>query len=378
METRYRKITYSRFSKNFVVSASLLVAVLSLFLFAFLLQESPNGLLTVDSENNYETYFQGRTNGISKESHSKTKNNNNNVHIAKLKSVPVFYPVYYSDESKRGGGTVVNNPSAVSFVEETAVSSIMSKLLQDLKNSPLVDEIIALDAENLTDFVKACGDGTLDFSDGSNTVTQRIEMFKRSKQPHLAVELLKYCAMKHYKGGLFLDSQSTLSSTIEHLLFENIDSTGNGMTRNGNLAVLNDPMISPNSIHGAMLYVADYSNSDSNQGQSTVLEGMIKTLLSTNIKILESSPLFLAKTLHELIANDMKVAKLIPGMNSSENPSSNHWYLLQHTCSHSPLGQRQVTAQISSYAFNSHRCVFFFILPHFIARTQILERGIHV
>lgn len=227
--------------------------------------------------------------------------------------IPVFFPIY---TDANGESTLASSP-------------VTEKLMQDLQNSASISEAIPLDMEHPPEFLVSCGDKTID-------TLQRFAVLKSSRQPHLAGELLKYCALEHYRGGLYLDSQSTLSSTIDHVVTK--------MTKNsdGNLAILNDPKISPDSIHGALLYIKKKSNSLS------VVEGMIHVLMSTDIKILESSPLLLPKQLYGLIAKDMGVEQLT-------SKSDAKWYLLQHNCNLFSLGQRDLTVPISTYALNSHR-----------------------
>jgi hypothetical protein len=187
-------------------------------------------------------------------------------------------------------------------------------------------------------FLGSCGSSNA--ASGSGSVQERFALLKTSKQPHLAMELLKYCALEHHQGGLYVDSQSTLSSTLDRVLAKMTKTTG------GNLAVLNDPKISPDSIHGALFYVdGSYQKKKRN---NSVVEGMINVLLSTDVKILESSPLLLPKRLYGLIAEDMGVAQL-------SSKADAEWYLLQHTCNLFSLGQREVTTPISTYALNSHR-----------------------
>jgi hypothetical protein len=181
--------------------------------------------------------------------------------------------------------------------------------------------------------MKTCGGG------GGGGALERLDVLKSSKQPHLALELLKYCSFEHYHGGLFVDSQSPLTCTLDRIL----------MTANGaSLAVLNDPKISPKSIHSSIMYVSSSDDSTKN----SVVEGMIQVLMTTKLEILESSPLLLPKSLYDYVATDAKMAPLAPGNNN------NKWYLLQHTCHLSAsIGQRQVTAPISNYALTSHRYV---------------------
>ena len=185
------------------------------------------------------------------------------------------------------------------------------KMLQDLQRSPMVEQVIVLEPNQ--DFVGACPG-----------VAKRLDQLA----PHLQIELLKYCALSYYKGGLYVDAESPLMDTLDHIL-----------SYNKNLAVLNDPFV-PRSIHGALLYL---------QNEPTVAASMMQILLTTSAKVLESSPLLLAKSLYDIIATQAGVGKLSPG------PASDGWYLFQHSCTVQPLGGRAMTTPISNYALNSFR-----------------------
>lgn len=232
--------------------------------------------------------------------------------------IRVFYPVY-----GYGGDSGLSS------------SAVEEKLVEDLQNSRVIMEVVPLDTRAPPGFLETCG-GT------PAAAKERFNFLKASKQPHLALELLKYCALEHYRGGLYVDSQSTLSNTLENIVSK---------SSTGNLAVLNDPKISPDGIHGGILYVAEESSKT--KQSNAVVKGMIRLLLSTEIALLESSPLFLPKSLYGLVAKDMGVQDLSKAsLNQSE---SSVWYLLQHTCSLFSMAQRQVTAPISTFALNSHR-----------------------
>jgi len=338
MEIR-RKTSQSRFPKNVVITVSLIVAVCSALVFVFFFQDSSNEVVAVDNDNFGKTSY-AASNSNSNNNHSNRSDKiNKNESAQNIKNkiglrIPVLYPKYS-----------IPRQQGVDDNDEIMTSSVTVKLVEDLTNSPSVVELIALDMDNPPEFIKTCG-----AFDGKDNPVERIEVLKKSKQPHLAIELLKYCAMEHYRGGLFIDSQSTLSSTVDHILAK---TTPGGGTSRSSLAVLNDPKISPKSIHGALLYIADYSNKSPTK--STVVEGMIQLLMTTNVKVLESSPLLITKSLYDLIAKDMKLTQLVPRIDPSKNTKNNHWYLFQHTCSLFSLGQRQLTAPISPYALNSHR-----------------------
>ena len=296
---------------------------------------------------------------------NKVYNNSNGV------GIPVFYPIY-SYAKDDGTATTAQTTST-----SNSASPVTDKLVEDLRHSPSVSEVIGLDAEHPPTFLENCGIngngiavvaasgvefGISTRASTSSTAKERFELLKASKQPHLAMELLKYCALEHYGGGVYLDSQSTLSTTLGHALSKAASSGS------GNLAVLNDSKISPESIHGGILCITgEYehesdssrpkrssSKKNSKKSASAVVEGMIRLLLSTELSVLESSPLFLPKSLYTLIAKDMGATELSSAsMEPSQSESS--WYLLQHTCSLFSLGQRQLTAPISPYALNSHR-----------------------
>lgn len=207
------------------------------------------------------------------------------------------------------------------FVSDSG-SPNASKLKQDMKHSKLVQTLVELNVESATlpNFVlPAC-----------NKAQSRYEEF-RSTQPHLAIELLKYCALSQNDGGLFVDADSPILTTLEDLLGEELPY---------NIAVLNDEYI-PQAVHGALLYLKD----------STIAKQMVQVLTTTSLDVLKASPLLLTKNVYDAIASDARVGTLIAGT------VTNGWYLLQHKCTINPLGGRQVSAPISSYALNSYRCV---------------------
>jgi len=282
--------------------------------------------------------------------------------------VTVLYPVY----NRHHGSGETNSSSSSSS------SSVTEKLMEDLQNSPSVGALVGLDTEDPPRAVlESCGRGSgtnsiatvSTASDGRITsgVLERFEALRSSRQPQLALELLKYCALDHYGGGLYLDSRSSLSSTLENIVSKQ---------PGGSIAVLNDPQIAPDSIHGGLLYVggssgaskqssaAAASNKKKKQKTGSVVGGMIAVLLSTDVKILESSPLLLPKSLYGLIAKDIGVKELdtttttTTTSNSEEAKkklSDSDWYLLRHSCNLSTSGPRQLTVPIASYALNSHR-----------------------
>lgn len=195
-----------------------------------------------------------------------------------------------------------------------------NKLKMDLKQSSVVNTVMELnvDVTSLPNFVlPEC-----------NRAQSRYEEFQ-STHPHLAVELLKYCALAQNDGGLFVDADSPILTTLEDLL-------GQGLPYN--IALLNDEFISQ-AIHGALLYLKD----------GTIAKQMVQVLTTTSLDVLKASPLLITKSLYDAIAADAKVGTLVPGT------VSNGWYLLQHKCTINPLGGRQVSVPISSYALNSYR-----------------------
>jgi hypothetical protein len=260
--------------------------------------------------------------------------------------IPVFYPKFYPKDNGDG---------------DFGVLSMILKLARDLHHEQIVTEVVALDVDQPPSFLKTCGDGS------NGNALERLEVLKNSQQPHLAFELLKYCALEHHKGGLYVDSHSALTSTLDQILSYAVIPAEPGSSPPSlsisNLAVLNDPKVAPKSVHGGLLFVSKTAPSEnseprknkggSSNGSGMVVKGMIQVLMTTNLRVLESSPLLLPKSLYDFIANDSKVAQLAPG-----GDGNNHvWYMLQHACTLLTTGQRQVTAPISSYALNSHRYV---------------------
>lgn len=288
--------------------------------------------------------------------------------------VPIFYP-----RSKDGGGGAVSNTAAGESITssgwETGTAAMLSKLEEDINLSSVVSEAVALDPENPPYFINKCSTTSNSGNDISDSAADRLKTLLQSKQPHLAIELLKYCALQHHRGGLYIDSQSALTSTLDHILTKTTSVVGpNGAVQvfpghsEHNLAIINDPKVAPNSIHGALFYIAPYDKSSSS---NTVVDGMIDVLMTTSIKILESSPLLLPKSLYDLVAADARVASLTPGLTTTvgsgtgavgvdgnslvNNDNKKDWYLLQHTCTLYALGQREITTPVSSYALNSYR-----------------------
>jgi hypothetical protein len=190
------------------------------------------------------------------------------------------------------------------------------KLQQDLRNCALADPI-PLDPKNPPDFLSSCPG-----------VSERLKILisPSSQQPHLAMELLKYCALSIHGGSAYIDSESPLMVSLDLLL-----------AKRRNVAILNDSFL-PRTIHGSFLWLQDTS----------VAKDMLQILVTTNLQVLESSPLLLSKSLYDLLAARAGVGKLSAGPNGD-------WYLWQHSCTVDPLGGRQVTAPISNYALQSYR-----------------------
>lgn len=207
-----------------------------------------------------------------------------------------------------------SSPSAkIKVVVAPSQHSTARKVLQDLHHSPLVEQVVVLDPKG--EYVQSC-----------TGASERLGHLPS----HLQWELLKYCALQYYKGGvLYLDAESPLMDTLDHIL-----------SYNKNIAVVNDPFV-PRSIHGALLYLTKNSQA--------VASSMLQILLTTSVPVLESSPLLLTKSLYDIIATQAGVGKLSPG------PVGDSWYLLYHSCTVHPLGGRAVTTPISNYALNSYR-----------------------
>mmetsp|Transcript_27551 Transcript_27551/g.66995 ORF Transcript_27551/g.66995 Transcript_27551/m.66995 type:complete len:759 (+) Transcript_27551:85-2361(+) len=220
-----------------------------------------------------------------------------------------------SNGSQRRRLTAGNDGSGIAVFVSNSGSPNANKLKQDLKQSSLVNTFVELNAEftSLPNFVlPAC-----------SKVQPRYEEFQ-STHPHLAVELLKYCALAQNDGGLFVDADSPMLTTLEDLL-------GEGLPYN--IALLNDEYVSQ-AVHGALLYLKD----------GTIAKQMVQVLTTTSLEVLKASPLLITKSLYDAIAADAKVGTLVPGT------VSNGWYLLQHKCTINPvIGGRQAADYSSKY-----------------------------
>ena len=220
-----------------------------------------------------------------------------------------------SSSSRGSGGGSMMKVFYPSSNQQTA-----AKLQQDLRNCDIADPIV-LDTKNPPqDLVSSCPG-----------VPERLEVLTgpSAQQPHLAMEVLKYCALSLHPGSSYIDSESPLMVSLDGLL-----------SRDSNVAILNDPFLQK-TIHGSFLKLQDPS----------VAKDMLQILLTTNLHVLESNPLLLPKSLYDIIATRAGVGKLSAGPNGD----TNSWYLWQHSCTVNPLGDRQVTAPISNYALQSYR-----------------------
>jgi hypothetical protein len=213
-------------------------------------------------------------------------------------------------------GTPVSSGTRSKVFYPISAQQTADKLQQDLRNCALADPI-PLDPQNPPDFLSSCPDAS-----------ERLEILlsPSSQQPHLAMELLKYCALSLHVGSVYIDSESPLLVSLDLLL-----------AKRRNVAILNDSFL-PRAIHGSFLWLQD----------TTVAKDMLKILVTTSLRVLESSPLLLPRSLYDLLAAQAGVGKLSAGPNGD-------WYLWQHSCTVDPLGGRQVTAPISNYALQSYR-----------------------
>mmetsp|Transcript_77505 Transcript_77505/g.116500 ORF Transcript_77505/g.116500 Transcript_77505/m.116500 type:complete len:750 (-) Transcript_77505:356-2605(-) len=213
-------------------------------------------------------------------------------------------------------GTPLSSGTRSKVFYPISAQQTADKLQQDLRNCALADPI-PLDIQNPPDFLSSCPG-----------VSERLKavLSPSSQQPHLAMELLKYCALSLHAGSVYIDSESPLMVSLDLLL-----------AKRRNVAILNDSFL-PRTIHGSFLWVQDTS----------VAKDMLNILVTTSLRVLESSPLLLPKSLYDLLAARAGVGKLSAGPNDD-------WYLWQHSCTVDPLGGRQVTAPISNYALQSYR-----------------------
>lgn len=215
---------------------------------------------------------------------------------------------------------------ATSESSSTTLSRRMQiELKSDADTSKL--EPVPLDVHKPPSFVRDCPGAS-----------ERMQSLLKLGQDHLALEVLKYCGFVTSRGtGLYIDSgASVLMDTLDHVL----QVVGGGRS---NIAVLNDPFMA-SSIHGAMLYL----NPNHASKNLAVAQAMLEILISTKVEILLSNPTLLPKSLYDLVATDAGMSQLTAGQDE-------RWYLLQHSCTIDPLGGRQVTAPISSFALQSYR-----------------------
>ena len=212
------------------------------------------------------------------------------------------------------------------YYDITAESSVLfRKFQQEITAAGPLIEATPLDVSKPT----ACPQGP----------AERIQELLQNDQYHLALEVLKYCAIAHGGGsGLFLDADhSVLVDTLSHLL--------QGYAGK-NMAVLNDPFL-PSSIHGGILFFHP-NHSGTN---IAIAQQMLEILVSTKLDALVSNPTLLPKSLYDLLAAESSnLSDLTVG-------PSDRWYILQHVCTVEPLGGRQATAPISAFALQSYRYV---------------------
>lgn len=201
------------------------------------------------------------------------------------------------------------NPIRVLYDAAASQSSLFRRFQNELNDL----EAVPLNVHDPPPFLRNC-----------NGAQERLEAFLQAKQPHLALEVLKYCGLQ--EGGVYVDAASSVMvDTLEHVV------------QGHNMAVLNDPFL-PSSIHGALLVIQN----------SQIPKKMLEILTTTKLETLMSNPTLLPKSLYDLVATEAGVETLSVGSNGK-------WYLFQHSCMMDPLGGRQVTAPISTYALQSYR-----------------------
>jgi len=216
------------------------------------------------------------------------------------------------------------SPKVKLFYDVTAESSVLyRKFRQELAAAESLIEVTPLDVTKPS----ICPPGP----------SERIQELLQAEQYHLALEILKYCAVAHGDGnGFFIDAgASVLVDTLPQLL------QGYG---GKNIAVLNDPFL-PSSIHGGLLFF----HPNHAATNIAMAKQMLEILVSTKIEGLLSNPTLLPKSLYDLMT-----AESSNGSQLTVGPSD-RWYFLQHTCIIEPLGGRQVTAPISVFALQSYR-----------------------
>lgn len=208
-------------------------------------------------------------------------------------------------------------------------SSILRRLEQDLKSHDGVQPV-NLDLQSPPAFVGQCPGAS-----------ERMTSFLKVQQPHLALEVLKYCALMNSGGrGLYLDSSSVLMETLSDI----VNGVGGASSAGKNVAILNDAFL-PSSIHGALMYFHS-NHAASNQ---KIAQQMLKLLTETPVETLASNPTLIPKSLYDFIATDSGIENIVAG------PMGQRWYILQHSCTIEPLGGRQVTAPVSPDALLSYR-----------------------
>lgn len=206
---------------------------------------------------------------------------------------------------------------------------IARKLQQDLSLS-LPSDAVQLSVRFLTlaeqrDLVQSrCGDAAV----------KQFDLL----QPHLAVELFKWCALStHSDDAAFIDSSGPLLSRLPQLLQQHATSS---------LAVLGDDYF-PQTIHGSLIVLR--------RNQQEAAKKMLSLLTDTDVKVLQASPLLIPRTLYALIAVNAQTNHLTNGANNQ------HWYLLEQTCKMDVLSRSSTSSTTSSHVvigwseINSHR-----------------------
>lgn len=146
------------------------------------------------------------------------------------------------------------------------------------------------------------------------------------QQEHLAVELWKYCALSQGGGGVYVDSASPiLVPSITSLL-----------RRARNLAVLGSSYL-PSTVHGSFLVVSG--------DNAALAHNMMRLIVQTDSRVLETAPLLLPRALYAYIAASQLKEKppLAPGY-------SGDWLFLEQSCHLNPLKRRPSSTSSSSSA----------------------------
>ncbi|CAJ1962735.1 unnamed protein product [Cylindrotheca closterium] len=221
-----------------------------------------------------------------------------------------------------------DSSATITVFVSNADSYNAKKLKQDLRRSALVTTIVDLDANPPSSLPN--------FALPYCKKAQSRYMELHTTYPYLAVELIKYCALAQNDGGLIIDADSPILTTLEDLLGEGL---------HNNVALLNDEY-APQAIHGAFLYLKD----------GTIAKQMVNLLTKTTLEELKASHILLiTKGLYDSIAADTKVSALTSGIMSSD------WYLFQHKCTINPVRGGQIADSVvlsynisNSYSLNQN------------------------